>query len=59
MKLNEKALKDIKTWEKAGFNLPKFNRMLVKENTMANPNWIRLVRATFSEHLLLICNRIF
>lgn len=40
MKLNENALKDTKTWEKAGFKLPKFNRMLVKENTIANPNWI-------------------
>ncbi|MGH4050150.1 MAG: mannitol dehydrogenase family protein [Clostridium sp.] len=40
MKLNENALKDVATWENAGFKLPKFNRMQIKQNTMANPNWI-------------------
>ncbi|HEY8803550.1 MAG TPA: mannitol dehydrogenase family protein [Clostridium sp.] len=40
MKLNENALNDVVTWENAGFKLPKYNREQVKENTMANPNWI-------------------
>lgn len=40
MKLNIDSLKDIQVWERAGFNLPKFNIEQVKINTMANPNWI-------------------
>ncbi|MGN9164380.1 mannitol dehydrogenase family protein [Tissierellaceae bacterium HCP3S3_D8] len=40
MKLNLDALKDIATWERAGFKLPEFNIEQVKANTKANPIWI-------------------
>ncbi len=40
MKLNLDELKDISVWEKAGFNLPKYNIEKVKANTKTNPNWI-------------------
>lgn len=40
MKLNEQALQDKAAWEKAGFDLPKFDRAQVRANTKANPNWI-------------------
>ncbi len=40
MKLNLDALKNVAVWEHAGFKLPKFDIEKVKENTMANPNWI-------------------
>ncbi|SKC82075.1 mannitol dehydrogenase family protein [Maledivibacter halophilus] len=40
MKLNIETLKDVDAWQKAGFNLPKFNLEQVKENTKTNPNWI-------------------
>lgn len=40
MKLNLKALKDTKSWEKMGFNLPNFNIERIRNNTKTNPNWI-------------------
>lgn len=40
MKLKLEALKDSAAWERAGFNLPKFNVEQVRENTKTNPNWI-------------------
>lgn len=40
MKLSLDALRNVTAWEKAGFKLPKFNLEEVKENTIANPNWI-------------------
>ena len=38
--LNENGLKDKKTWEEAGYALPKFDREKVKEETKKNPAWI-------------------
>lgn len=40
MRLSDNALKDKKTWEDAGFILPKFDREKVMANTKANPTWI-------------------
>lgn len=40
MKLNLDALKNVAVWEHAGFKLPKFDIEKIRENTMANPNWI-------------------
>ncbi len=40
MKLSEQGLKDRAAWEKAGFNLPKYDREKVKDATRENPFWI-------------------
>lgn len=40
MKLNDAGLKDRAAWEKAGYELPKFNRDKVRENTLKNPVWL-------------------
>lgn len=40
MKLSLEALKDIGTWESAGFNLPKFNIEQIIKNTKDTPNWV-------------------
>lgn len=40
MKLNDVGLKDRAAWEKAGFELPTFNRNEVREKTLKNPIWL-------------------
>lgn len=40
MKLNLDAIKEHSTWEKAGFELPKYDIKQVRKNTKENPNWI-------------------
>lgn len=40
MKLRQKELKDVKVWEDAGFELPKFDRDKMIRNTKENPEWI-------------------
>jgi len=40
MKLNNKSLKTKEFWEEAGFELPKFDRIAVEENTKKAPKWI-------------------
>jgi len=40
MKLKFDALNDTSVWEKAGFNLPRFDVEKVKANTKTDPNWI-------------------
>ena len=41
MKLNQiSILENAAAWEKLGYSLPKYDREQVKNNTLANPNWI-------------------
>jgi fructuronate reductase len=40
LKLNSSELNNTALWEEAGFELPKFDREVVKANTMKRPNWI-------------------
>ncbi len=40
MVLNNVGLKDRASWEKAGFELPSFNRNEVREKTIKNPIWL-------------------
>jgi fructuronate reductase len=40
MKLNDAGLKDRAAWEKAGFELPTFNREEVREKTLKDPVWL-------------------
>ncbi|GAA0741163.1 mannitol dehydrogenase family protein [Clostridium oceanicum] len=40
MKLREAELTNNKIWEEAGFELPKFDRNKMVENTKENPQWI-------------------
>lgn len=40
MRLNEKGLQNREQWEAAGFQLPKFDREVVKAATKENPFWI-------------------
>ncbi len=40
MKLNNAELKNREVWEKAGFELPKFDREKVKANTIKTPKWV-------------------
>ncbi|MFU0824182.1 mannitol dehydrogenase family protein [Clostridium sp.] len=40
MKLRQEELKNVEVWEKAGFELPKFNREEMIKNTKENPEWI-------------------
>lgn len=40
MKLTNNGLTDVTAWEDKGYFLPKYDRALVKKNTMENPEWI-------------------
>ncbi len=40
MKLNQSGINDREQWEKAGYDLPKFNREAVAKATKENPFWI-------------------
>lgn len=40
MKLNEAGLKEKEAWQKAGYQLPKYDRKAVAEATKENPFWI-------------------
>lgn len=40
MILNDAGLKDRSTWQKAGFELPRFDRIAVREKTMKSPVWV-------------------
>ena len=41
MKLNQKSItENASSWGKMGYNLPGYDRELVKKNTLKNPNWI-------------------
>jgi fructuronate reductase len=42
MRLTENGLKDIKSWEAAGYALPKFDPQSVRNATKENPFWIHL-----------------
>lgn len=62
MKLNEAALQDHTAWEKAGFDLPHYDRRKMCENTRRNPVWVhfgagnifRAFPANLQQHLLNI-----
>lgn len=40
MKLRQRELENVEVWENAGFELPKFDRDKMIENTKGNPEWI-------------------
>lgn len=40
MRLNKESLRNRAEWEKAGFELPQFDRGAVIENTRKNPSWV-------------------
>ncbi len=40
MQLNNEGLKDIASWQKAGYALPSFDRATITEQTKKNPTWI-------------------
>ncbi|AGC67052.1 oxidoreductase [Thermoclostridium stercorarium subsp. stercorarium DSM 8532] len=40
MILNSSGLKDMKPWLEAGFEMPRFDREMVRENTLKNPIWL-------------------
>lgn len=40
MKLRKEELMNVQVWEKAGFELPKFDRTKMIQNTKENPEWI-------------------
>lgn len=40
MRLNENGIQSKEQWESAGYQLPKFDREIVKESTKENPFWI-------------------
>ena len=40
MKLNEAGIKDRAQWEQKGYSLPKYDRNMIKTETINNPKWI-------------------